>query len=327
VKKADNDDKSIYQAILDHEEQYSIWRGCRESPPPLSDQLHKSVFAAMRTVMTSETGLLWGSMSAEIIQILSRTLFLGIAETLSESTFPKDLRSLLESAYRYRNTGRFFFGMNGQFIRATIFIQLLNKLPVGAFIESGTFRGETSALIAAQTKLPILSCELNPMAYNFARLTLTPFGNRINLSLGSSREFLQKVIRDGLPKFSFFYLDAHWYEDLPLRDEIAVIVSSLSSFVIAIDDFKVPADEGFRYDQYEDSTLELAYIRSSLSKSNQDLYVFFPSYPSRTETGAARGFVLVATRDLAERIEDTVPEFLLSPYAWCLRGVWHTRDS
>jgi hypothetical protein len=44
----------------------------------------------------------------------------------------------------------------------------------------------------------------------------------------------------------FFYLDAHWNEDLPLAEEIDLIFSRSPCAVVMIDDFEVPGDPGFR---------------------------------------------------------------------------------
>jgi hypothetical protein len=48
----------------------------------------------------------------------------------------------------------------------------------------------------------------------------------------------------------FFYLDAHWSEDLPLADETEFIIRNLNTFTIMIDDFEVPRDSGFAYNDY-----------------------------------------------------------------------------
>ena len=47
----------------------------------------------------------------------------------------------------------------------------------------------------------------------------------------------------------FIYLDAHWEEDLPLAEELAVIARATTRCIVMIDDFQVPGD-GYAYDNY-----------------------------------------------------------------------------
>ena len=48
----------------------------------------------------------------------------------------------------------------------------------------------------------------------------------------------------------FFYLDAHWNEDLPLAEELDTIFCRSSNPVVMIEDFQVPDDPDYGYDDY-----------------------------------------------------------------------------
>jgi hypothetical protein len=48
----------------------------------------------------------------------------------------------------------------------------------------------------------------------------------------------------------FFHLDAHWEGDLPLQEEIEIILGRFPNFLIMIDDFRVPGDSGYGFDDY-----------------------------------------------------------------------------
>jgi hypothetical protein len=90
----------------------------------------------------------------------------------------------------------------------------------------------------------------------------------------------------------FFYLDAHWGEDLPLREEIEIIFGNCPRAVVMVDDFKVPDDDGYRYDSYkngESLTMDLLDPLSSLG-----LTFYFPSLRSELETGGKRGCAVIA---------------------------------
>ena len=78
----------------------------------------------------------------------------------------------------------------------------------------------------------------------------------------------QALARDSsVPKCDvFFYLDAHWEDDLPLLEEIEVIFSHRDRATIMIDDFCVPGTD-YGFDDYgAGKTLNLAYLRAVTSR-------------------------------------------------------------
>jgi hypothetical protein len=98
---------------------------------------------------------------------------------------------------------------------------------------------------------------------------------------------------------AFFYLDAHWQEDLPLKQETDVIFSSWRNFVIMIDDFRVPADPGYGYDNYGlGKSLEL---RDFPFHEDPRVKVYFPAVPSAEESGRKRGCIVLASASAASR--------------------------
>lgn len=228
-----------------------------------------------------------------------------LINTVSKRTFSKDISSEIETLASHEH----FYGMNRQFIRARIILELISALPVDAFIETGTFRGETSLLIAAQTSLPVFSCDINPDFCKHARLRVLPFGKRVKINQADSREFLEKLLSEKAFECPLFYLDAHWYEDLPLYKELLIITGSVKSFVIVVDDFKVPSDQGFGFDTYGKVSLEWETIKSAFGDRKVD--VFYPSYPSSKETGFITGWAVIVPSELADKISDAIPGSLL----------------
>ncbi|MEO7673976.1 MAG: hypothetical protein ABIU09_07850, partial [Pyrinomonadaceae bacterium] len=92
------------------------------------------------------------------------------------------------------------------------------------------------------------------------------------------------------------YLDAHWNADLPLFDEIALIGDNWSDSVVMIDDFEVPGDPGYSFDDYGgDAKLSLEYIQPLLKDKWS---VFFPRAESKDETGFKRGCVVLVAKNL-----------------------------
>jgi hypothetical protein len=145
----------------------------------------------------------------------------------------------------------------------------------------------------AQTGLPVFTIEAHPRNYGFARAR---FWRRRNIMLlhRDSRTALRTLFDGPLQPLSsctlFFYLDAHWIEDLPLAEEIDIAFSRCPSAVVMVDDFQVPADPGYGYDDYgPGKALVSGYIR--LAVLVHQLQAFYPSTPSAAEGGARRGCI------------------------------------
>jgi hypothetical protein len=158
--------------------------------------------------------------------------------------------------------------------------------------------------MAEVSGLPVLSTELDHRYYSIAKMRLANFDN-IKLEELESRRFIEKLAGDSnLAKAcSFFYLDAHWNEDLPLREEIELIARHWEQFVILIDDFEVPGDEGYGYDDYgPGKVLSIKYAEALLDRYG--LVPFFPAGSSSEETGNKRGCIVIARRGtVTEKLE------------------------
>jgi hypothetical protein len=183
---------------------------------------------------------------------------------------------------------------NGQQRRAEMFRQVIAAVDLRAIVETGTYRATTTSFFRESTKLPIYTVEMHPRFHRFSTLRLRGAEN-IHCFLGDSRQFLQKVQADAtFPKSRvLFYLDAHWNADLPLREEVAFIGEHFADSVILIDDFQVPDDPGYRFDDYgEGKRLCLEYLQLG-DKSGFE--VFWPTAKASEETGSRRGCVVLAS--------------------------------
>jgi hypothetical protein len=196
-------------------------------------------------------------------------------------------------------------GFNGQLIRKQIFRELLAAFPFEVILETGTWTGNTSAYMAQTSGLPVYTCELNERFHKVAKMRLAGVKG-VHFELADSRRFLEKMARSDLAgKFAFFYLDAHWYDDLPLGAELEIIESNWKHFVIMIDDFRVPGDEGYGYDTYGFSRALSFELLANTVKSRH-LDAFYPSAPSSQETGLKRGCIVVTRAgELAGRIHSS----------------------
>jgi hypothetical protein len=221
------------------------------------------------------------------------------------SLLPERTKGTLD--YWFRPSVASGFGiLNGQLVRQHIFGRILAELNVGQIVETGTFRGTTTAFFA-QTGLPVHSIEASKRYYEYSKIRLRS-SNNVHLYQGSSVDLLPEIcVRLQAAKFpTFVYLDAHWGDFLPLRKEIELLSQLLPKSIIMIDDFEVPGDEGYRFDDYgPGKRISLDYLDAANTSS--PIYKYFPNTPSSEDTGQRRG-MCVATlmseiRDQLDAIE------------------------
>jgi hypothetical protein len=91
----------------------------------------------------------------------------------------------------------------------------------------------------------------------------------------------------------FVYLDAHWDDNLPLAEELAIVFAVCRNAIVMVDDFQVPFDDGYGYDDYGTGKSLIAdYIEPVVAAHS--LGVFYPSTPSvPARSEAALSFVAV----------------------------------
>ncbi len=205
--------------------------------------------------------------------------------------------------YYCRPSLRRSFGgpFNGQTFRRKIYHELLDVLRFDAIIECGTYRGVTTGYLHETSGVEIDTVEAEPRYYGFSK-TRHSGNSKIRVHLGDSRTMLKQLVRE--PRLTgkrvFVYLDAHWGEDLPLREELEVLFTSDLQAVALVDDFRVPGDDGYGFDNYgPGKTLETSYLDSV---EHLALRRFFPTLPSEEETGSRRGCLVIAQNPLAEEI-------------------------
>jgi hypothetical protein len=173
---------------------------------------------------------------------------------------------------------------NGQTVRQALFVDILTKTGPNAIVETGTFLGATTEYMS-QAGLPVFTIEAHPRNYGFA---CARFWRKRNVKLlyGDSRPHLHKLFNGALHHPAgatiFFYLDAHWNDDLPLAEEIDIIFSYCPMAVIMIDDFEVPSDAGYGFDDYGPGKALVAdYIKPAVL--THQLQAFYPSTPSAAD--------------------------------------------
>ena len=194
---------------------------------------------------------------------------------------------------------------NGQKFRQRILFDLLFFFPIKAIVETGTYRGTTTALFAA-TSLPVYTVEIHHRYFSYAKMRFLFNRHNVRLYHTDSLSFLRDLSENNqIPKEDvFFYLDAHWGEDLPLRDELEIIFSKWKNPIVMVDDFQVP-DSEYGFDDYgPGKLLNLGYINPVVSTHN--ISVFFPAVNSSEETGKRRGSVVLCNEMSGMEIDTKV---------------------
>jgi predicted O-methyltransferase YrrM len=187
---------------------------------------------------------------------------------------------------------------NGQEGRLEIYKSIINIVMPRLILETGTYRGTTTEFMATSGP-PVFTIEGNSRNYGFSRARLRRLRN-VNVRLGDSRDQIRHILRRrhraGIYGPVFAYLDAHWNADLPLAEEIDIIFNFAPDTVVMVDDFQVPDDSGYGYDDYGVGfALNHEYI-SKLTHKYQ-LSKLYPKKLSADETGSRRGCIILSGKE------------------------------
>jgi hypothetical protein len=184
--------------------------------------------------------------------------------------------------------------LNGQQFRKKIVSEVFDRFEFEAIVETGTYRGTTTEYLRENYRRPIYTVEHNRRLFGYVKRRFASEKD-VHVFNDDSRPFLNALASSHLnsARSVFIYLDAHWDDDLPLREEIEISFKAWPKAVILIDDFQVPGDDGYGFDAYSsENTLSVSYLKKV---GIPGIECFFPSGPSAEETGLRRGCVVLAT--------------------------------
>jgi predicted O-methyltransferase YrrM len=185
--------------------------------------------------------------------------------------------------------------LNGQEERRAVVRAIAGTIAVDRVLETGTYRGTSTEFFRSVFGVPVETVEADPRFHGYSRRRLE-FDRLVTVALGDSRAFLSDAARSHADETVFIYLDAHWDRDLPLREELQIIHGGWSHAVVMIDDFAVPGDPGYHYDDYGDGK---ALVEDSLPPL-PGWSLRYPVAASDMETGARRGSCVLLSPALAE---------------------------
>lgn len=187
--------------------------------------------------------------------------------------------------------------LNGQIQRQRIVWELVRTVAFDGIVETGTYCDVSTEFFDHVSPLPVRTVEGNRRFFENARYRLQPYP-QVRVEFGASRAFLRSLAEESgsVKKTMLFYLDAHWEDALPLREELEFISATWSRSVVMIDDFQVPDDPQCRFDDYRlGKRLTADYLPA---ESLQGCALFYPAAPSHEETGLRRSSVTLAFPEL-----------------------------
>ena len=169
--------------------------------------------------------------------------------------------------------------------RIQMFENIIRACDIEQIVETGTYIGSTAAWFAG-FGLPVYTVEANPRFAHFAQLRFST-NPLVHTAMMDLVIFLKRLASapEYAGKVTLFYLDAHWGKRLPLADEMRVIAGAFPRCVIAIDDFMVPDDPGYSFDDFgPGKRLDLDYVKRTRVQTSPHSFLH-----CRAQTRMARG--------------------------------------
>jgi hypothetical protein len=194
---------------------------------------------------------------------------------------------------------------NGQVLRLKTVRALIDSFEPDAFVETGTFIGSTTRFFLGNGA-PVFTVEVKRLFWLLARLRLG-WDRDVKVLRVDSRTALKRLAQQRLFARPLVYVDAHWWDDFPLDDELNLIFTSWEDAVAIVDDFQVEGDSGYAFDTYKGTALALSAVHVP-----DGVMLAGPAQSSSEETGARRGALYLAKGARAERaLEDAAKHGLL----------------
>ncbi len=176
---------------------------------------------------------------------------------------------------------------------------LKHTYDIAAAVETGTFRGDTTIFFSYLFD-EVHTIEIVPDVHYASKEKLSKQPN-IHCHLGSSDEVFKELLPTIRDKTVLFYLDAHWQNHWPLRNELIEISKThYDNCIIVIDDCQVPDRKDIPFDQYEQNSCSYPYFKNQLDKIFSDYTIHFiiPKNPS-----CRAKFLAIPATFIAEREE------------------------
>ena len=203
--------------------------------------------------------------------------------------------------------------MNGQKNRLRTAYLLAGILKPTHAIETGTYLGTTTQYLTSMVTDKTYSIEVNQKYIDISekRLTNEVQSGALEFILGDSKIEIINILNKLDPNKHriLVYLDAHWLDYVPLKEEIQSLLNWGGVFIAIVDDFMIPFDGGYGYDQYLNDRIDISQLPFS-----EKISIWVPSEPSTSESGARRGTAYLIHTELKPMITDNCNQIRIKPY-------------
>lgn len=165
-----------------------------------------------------------------------------------------------------------------------VFSILKREYEIDMVVETGTHRGASTRLFSILYD-DVHTIEVSENSYRISKEFLKDSPN-VTCHLGSSEVVLQTLLPSLQDKRILFYLDAHWYANWPLLQELEAIGRThKDQCIVIIDDFKVPGREDINFDSYGPHECSFEYVEQQLNKVFSD-YTYYYLIPKSIKSRA-----------------------------------------
>ena len=174
------------------------------------------------------------------------------------------------------------------------FINLKNKFGLKYAIETGTCLGYTTEFLS-KTFNVVRTIEISTKFLGIAKENRLNKYKNCKMYLGDSSKLLNLLL-DGLSNKTLIFLDAHWGNHCPLKEELKHIANSGIKPVIAIHDFYVPDRPELGYDSINGQPFTFEWLKEDIDNIyGADNY---HHYYNDKSMGAKRGIIYILPKNL-----------------------------
>jgi predicted O-methyltransferase YrrM len=204
--------------------------------------------------------------------LLSSSLLFSSSSTtpFTSSTIP--ILDLSQIPTHCSNLG--YTGFNNSPELGLYLASLAKNYNVDIAFETGTCEGITTIFLAHHFA-KVYTAEIFAQYFLNTQKIFRNYPNIVG-RYGSSEKLFHEILPSLQDKRILFYLDAHWYEQWPLLDELEEIsLTHKDNCIVVIDDFKVPTRPEITYDAYGQHECSFDYISEQLNKVFTDYTCFY----------------------------------------------------
>lgn len=170
------------------------------------------------------------------------------------------------------------------------FLKLKDTWNITTAVETGSYMFGTTLWLSDNFD-KVYTFEIDDELFNYGQKKISDKKN-IHSYKCNSAEGLANIVNQ-IDGNTIFFLDAHWYDYCPLKDELEVISKLKHTPIIAIHDFKTPYGH-LGYDSYKGEDFNIDFIIDELKKIYPKGFDYH--YNKESVGGANRGLIYITPK-------------------------------